>query len=63
MIEATVLKRLRERLVFERQKATDVVCTGKINDLREYGYSCGYIKACDDVEVLIQEIYAEIQEQ
>ena len=63
MIEATVLKRLRDRLLLERQKAGDVVCTGKINDLREYGYSCGYIKACDDVEVLIQEIYAELQEK
>jgi len=63
MIETVVLNRLRARLLEERDRAVALVVEGKIDDLRRYGYSCGYIKAIDDVEIILQDITTELQEK
>lgn len=59
--DSATIAALRARLTKEKQSATEIITVGRCEDLRQYGYSCGYIKALDDVFTFIDEITSDLQ--
>lgn len=61
-LELAVCKLTLPRLQEVRAASVDSIVTGKLTDMREYGYACGYIKACDDLAALLEQVITDIQE-
>jgi len=53
----TALPRLEEL----RAASVDLIVTGKCGDHSEYRYSAGYIKALDDVKIILEQAIGDIQ--
>jgi hypothetical protein len=59
--DQSVLVELRKRLGKLRVDSVEVLAVGRCADHSEYRYSCGYIKAIDDANILIDEILSDAQ--
>lgn len=59
--DASVLATLKKRIAEERQKGMENTMSGRCSDHSEYRYACGYIKALNDIDTLIEEISADLR--
>lgn len=59
-IELAVCKLTLPRLKEMRNKDIDSILTGTLTD-KQYGYACGYIKACDDLAAMLEQAITDIQ--
>lgn len=59
--ELAVLRTALPRLHEEREKAINTCISGAL-DPKAYGYSCGYIQACNDTIKILEEVIEDIQE-
>lgn len=60
-VEAALSTQLQKRLVEEKERATKLIIGGTCQDHSEYRYSCGYIKALDDVATIAKELLEDMQ--
>ena len=61
--DAATVAQLRKRIAQEREKSVDIIIGGKCEDFSRYQGSVLYIKALDDVIVMIEEIQADLQKE
>lgn len=59
--DTVLVGHLLKRIVEERQKAVDILAGGGCQDLAQYRYSVGYIKALDDVVTIAGETETDLQ--
>ena len=60
-LDRSTIAGLRQWLAEERQKSADMIASGQCEDFSLYRYSAGYIKALDDVAVMISQISSDLQ--
>jgi hypothetical protein len=60
-IELAVCKVALPRLQEVRANSIESILGGTLTEKR-YGYACGYIKACDDLAKILEQVITDIQE-